>query len=43
MEIENFILGDHVQVLFSSGSPDNHSATFLQADLLEVSCFIFSF
>ncbi|XP_027354425.1 activating signal cointegrator 1 complex subunit 2 isoform X2 [Abrus precatorius] len=29
-----------LEVLFSSGNPDNHSAAFLQADLLEVMDFI---
>lgn len=41
MEIENFLFGDYVQVLSSSGSPDDHNATFLQNDLLEVSFFLF--
>jgi len=42
IKIDNFLFGDYVQVLFSSGNFDHHNAAFLQADLLEVSNFIFS-
>jgi hypothetical protein len=37
-QFDNFLFGDYVQVLFASGSLDDHNAAFLKSDLLEVIC-----